>query len=109
VRVAALIRSAHRRGDEVAVSPVVVAETIRGGPADAAVHRLLNAVRITFAGLRLGRLAGELLGASQMSSSADALVMAEAIRGGACVLLTSDPHDMQQLAGGHSSVVVVAV
>lgn len=109
VRVAALLRSAHRRGAEIAVSPVVVAETIRGGRADAAVDRLLSSVRVTFAGLRLGRLAGELLGAARMSSSADALVMAEAIRGGPAMLLTSDPDDMRRLAARNGSVVVVAV
>ncbi|MFN2569471.1 MAG: PIN domain-containing protein [Candidatus Dormibacteria bacterium] len=109
IKVAAMIRSAHQRGDEIAVSPVVVAETIRGGREDASVHRLLNAVRVTFVGLRLGRLAGELLGGSQMSSATDALVMAEAVRSGNAILLTSDPNDMRRLARDRPSVVIVPV
>lgn len=60
-------------------------------------------------GLRLGRLAGELLAAANMSSAADALVMAEAIRGGASILLTGDPDDMRRLAGTRGCVVVVPV
>ena len=107
--VAAAIRIAVQRGDELVVPPVVVAETVRGGHGDAPVHRLLNAVRVTFAGLRIGRMAGWLLGAAGMSNAADAMVMAEAVRGGSCVLLTSDVHDMTRLAAGRSSVTIVGV
>ena len=91
------------------VPPVVVAETIRGGHDDARVNRLLNTVRVSFAGLRVGRTAGRLLGAAGMSNAADALVMAEAVRGGASILLTSDVHDMSRLATGRSSVTIVGV
>lgn len=107
--VAAAIRIAVQRGEEVVVPPVVVAETIRGDRRDAPVHRLLNAVRVTFAGLRAGRVVGELLGAAGMSNAADALVMAESIRGGSCVLLTSDVDDMSRLAAGRPSVTIMAV
>jgi predicted nucleic acid-binding protein len=108
-RVAAALRLAHDRGDEIAVPSVVVAQTIRGGPRDAPIHHLLHAVFVPFSGLRLARRAGELLGTSGTSDAVDALIMAEALRGGPALILTSDPDDMQLLANGHESVRVVAV
>jgi predicted nucleic acid-binding protein len=44
-----------------------------------------------------------------MRDAADALVMAEALRAGPSVLLTSDPSDMIRLAGNRRSVRIVAV
>jgi hypothetical protein len=105
----AAFRIAHEREDEIVIPPIVVAETIRGGPRDAPIHRLLRAVRVPFVGLRLARFAGALLGAAGMRDAADALVMAEALRTGPSVLLTSDPSDMIRLAGNRRSVRVVAV
>jgi len=107
--VAAAFRMAHERGDEIVVPPIVVAQTTRGGPRDAPVHRLLRTVEVPFIGLRLARLAGELLGAAGMRDAADALVMAEALRTGPSILLTSDPSDMTLLAGNRRSVRIVAV
>lgn len=108
-RVAAAFRTALDRGDEIVVPPVVVAQSIRGGPRDAPIHRLLHAVQVPFVGLRLARVAGELLGTAGMSDAADALVMAEALRGGPSVVLTSDPNDMARLAEGKRPVRVISV
>jgi hypothetical protein len=103
------MRVAVSRGDEIVVPPVVVTQAIRGGPRDAPIHRLLNAVHVPFVGLRLARRAGELLGEAGTSDAADGLVMAEALRTGPSILLTSDLEDMARLAGNRASVRVVAV
>ena len=108
-RVAAYFRTAADRGDEVVVPAVVVAQVIRGGPRDSPVHRLLNAVRVSPVDLRLARRAGELLGRAGISDAVDALVMAEAMRSGPSVLLTSDPDDMNLLAPTPESVRIVRV
>jgi hypothetical protein len=108
-RVAAAIRLAHDRGDEIVVPSVVVAQSIRGGPRDAPIHRLLHSVFVPFIGLRLARRAGELLGTSGTSDAADALIMAEALRTLPALILTGDPDDMHRLADGQRSVRVVSI
>jgi hypothetical protein len=60
-------------------------------------------------GLRLARRACELLGASGTSDAVDALITAEALRGGPALILTSDPDDMHRLVIGHESVRIVPV
>lgn len=108
-RVAGHIRIAVDRGDEVVVPAVVVAQAIRGGPRDAPVHRLLNALRVSAVDLRLARRAGELLGHTGLSDAVDALVMAEASRSGPAVLLTSDADDMSVLDQNSGFVRVVRI
>jgi hypothetical protein len=108
-RIAAAIRLAHDRGDEIVVPSVVVAQSIRGGPRDAPIHRLLHSVFVPFIGLRLARRAGELLGASGTSDAADALIMAEALRSLPAVILTGDSDDMHRLADGQRSVHIISV
>jgi hypothetical protein len=44
-----------------------------------------------------------------MDDAADALIMAEALRGAASVLLTSDPDDMRRLLGDRRTVLIVPV
>ena len=108
-RVAAPMRIAADRGDEVVVPAVVVAQTIRGGARDAPVNRLLKAVNVSPVDLHLARSAGELLGKTGLRDALDALVMAEATRGGPAVVLTSDPDDMHALAQYTEFVRVVRV
>jgi hypothetical protein len=93
----------------VVVPVVVVTQVIRGGAKDAPVHRLLHSVHVPFVGLRLARRAGELLGTAGLSDAADALVVAEALRSGPAVLLTSDPGDMRLLLGDNRLVQVVLI
>lgn len=106
---AAAIRVARDHGDEIVVPSVVVAQSIRGGPRDAPIHRLLHAVFVSFIGLRLARRAGELMGASGTSDAVDALIVAEALRGGPTLVLTSDPDDMHRLADGQGLVTIIRV
>jgi predicted nucleic acid-binding protein len=109
VRVAAALRVAHARGDEVIVPPVVVAQVLRGSATDAPIHRFLHVAHVTFVGLRLARIAGALLGRTGLRDAADALIMAEVLRGTPALLLTSDPHDMAQLAAGYPGITILAV
>jgi len=103
------LRTAQLQGSEVIVPAVVVAQTIRGGRRDAAIYRLLHAVRVSFVGVRLARVAGELLVMSGLSDAVDALVMAEALRNPPAVLLTGDPDDMTRLAASRPGVRIVPV
>lgn len=61
-----------------------MAETVRGGPTDAPVNRLLKAVgRVDVADEAIGRTAGQLLGSAVSAATVDAIVVATANRGGA--------------------------
>ena len=87
---------------------VVVAETVRGnGPRDATVNLVLAQTApqhpLTE---RLARAAGQLLGASQSSSTIDALIVAEALDCVPAMIWTSDPNDLRQLLGDHRGVTV---
>jgi predicted nucleic acid-binding protein len=108
-KVRALVAAAREEGGAVVVPPIVVTQTIQGGRTDAAIHRLLRGVWVPFVGKRLAQAAGELLGAAGLGDAADAQVMAEAIRSGPSILLTSDPDDMSRLAADRRDVRVVAI
>ncbi len=87
-------------------APVVVAastltEVIRGGPRDAAIHRVLRRIEISPIDEHAARAAGELLGRVGLSGhthALDALVAVVALdQARPVVLLTSDTHDLQKL------------
>jgi predicted nucleic acid-binding protein len=103
------VAQAARHGASVVVPAVVVAECVRGARKDALIHRLLATARVPFVGKRVALHAGRLLGDAGMSATVDALVAAEAIRGGPCLLLTSDPGDLTSLVGAHPYVRIVSV
>ena len=89
----------------VEVPVAVVAETVRGGPRDAAVNRVLNAVgSVPHASEVHGRSAGALLGAARSAATIDALVVAQAIVGGGGQVLTADRKDLDRLAGDRPEV-----
>ena len=104
-----LIDEALKDKREIVISPVAVAETVRGGARDTRINQLLQSARVPPIGLRLARQAGQLLAESGTAAVADAVVMAEALARGPAVLLTSDPEDMRRLAGRRTTVRVVAV
>jgi predicted nucleic acid-binding protein len=93
----------------VVVPAVVLAECARGGPHDAPIHRLLASAHVAAVGARIAFAAGVLLAETGMSATVDALVAAEALRGGPCVVLTSDPADLEALVGKRPDVQVIAV
>ncbi|CAM3551224.1 type II toxin-antitoxin system VapC family toxin [Kibdelosporangium persicum] len=100
-RVRAYLETARVRGARVVVSAITLAEVLRGGARDAAVHRVLSRIVTVPVTTELGRAAGALLGATGLSGhrcavdsvvAATALVMARPV-----VLLTSDPGDLNRL------------
>jgi predicted nucleic acid-binding protein len=89
----------------VEIPVVVLAETVRGGPRDAPVHRVLKAVgTVPEAREAHGRTAGRLLGAARSASTVDALVVAQAVEAGGAQILTGDRDDLEQLAAPHPEV-----
>jgi predicted nucleic acid-binding protein len=108
VRVRALLTRALELGVDIRIPVAVLAETLRGGPKDAPVHRVRNAVDVFPTDERTGRLAGSLLGAAGGANAVDALVAAEAVTARADVL-TGDAGDLRVLLAMHEGVTVIAV
>jgi predicted nucleic acid-binding protein len=95
---------------EIEIPVVVVAETLRGKPQDAPVHRILKTIgNVPDTRERHGRIAGRLLGTTGSSSTLDALVVAQAIEAGGAHILTGDPDDLELLATTHPEVHVQGV
>lgn len=94
----------------VAIPVGVVAETVRGGPRDAPVNRVLKAVGSVPEAREIhGRIAGRLLGMARSEATIDALVVAHALgTGGACVL-TGDREDLERLAAPHPEIWIQAL
>jgi predicted nucleic acid-binding protein len=89
----------------VEIPAVVVAETVRGGPRDAPVNRILNWVgSIPGAQEAHARAAGSLLGATRSTATVDALVVAHAVVAGGAQILTGDRQDLERLAARHPEV-----
>ena len=108
VRTRAILRLALERGADVRIPVPVLAETLRGGPRDAPVHRLRKAVGILSTPEEVGRLAGSMLGATGGTNVVDAMVAAEAALLRANVL-TSDAADLRPLLAGYPHVQVIPV
>jgi predicted nucleic acid-binding protein len=107
-RARAYLARALEVGALVEIPVVVIAETVRGGPRDAPVHRVLKAVgRIPEAREIHGRIAGRLLGAARSAHTVDALVVAHAVEGGGAHVLTGDPDDLSRLATPHPEVSIL--
>ena len=99
--VRALVQTAHRRYDNVVTAASTLAEVLRGGGADARIHRILQRVTVASIDSDAGRKAGELLGANGLSGhrfAADAMLAVVALaQPRPALLLTSDPDDMARL------------
>ena len=109
----AVLRNWTEEKWEAIVPAPVLAETLRGGPADARVHRILSsrttAVAIVGLSKAARRNAGERLGAAGMApqSTVDALIVASAVAERAAHILTGDPSDIGPLAGTDLKVIVI--
>ncbi len=104
-RARAFLVRALELGVPVEIPVVVVAETVRGGPRDAPVHRVLRAVgSVPEAREVHGRIAGRLLGTARVSTTVDAFVVAQAVEGGGAQILTGDREDLERLAAPHPEV-----
>jgi predicted nucleic acid-binding protein len=99
--VRALVQTAHRRYDNVVTAASTLAEVLRGGGADARLHRILQRVTVASIDKEAGRRAGELLGATGLSGhrcAVDAMLAVVALaQPRPVLLLTSDPDDMARL------------
>ena len=100
--VRALVQTAYRRYDGVVVTAAsTLAEVLRGGAADARLHRILQRVTVSAIDKDTGRRAGELLGAAGLSGhrcTVDALLAVVALaQPRPALLLTSDPDDLARL------------
>ncbi len=95
------LESARSRRARVVVSAITLTEALRGGPRDAAVHRVLSRITVVPVTAEIARRAGELLGATGLSGhrcAIDAVVAATALDlERPVVLLTSDPDDLNRL------------
>src|SRR4051812_14385082 len=94
-RARAMLRRALELGVDVRIPVPVLAETLRGGPRDAPVHRVRNAVDVLDTTEPVARAAGALLGRAGGNNAVDALVAAAAIASGGDVL-TSDVDDLSR-------------
>ena len=100
-RARAHLEIAIARRARVVASAMTLTEVLRGGPRDAAVHRVLSRITVVPVSPGLGRRAGELLGATGLPGNrcaVDAVVAATALeQERPVVLLTSDPDDLSRL------------
>lgn len=103
--VMALLRYYRDAGAFFIIPVPVLAETLRGGRADASVNRILNTMKLVVLDAEAARDAGRRLGATKSKATVDALIVAAALRGGATDVLTSDPDDLSRLADGELHVV----
>ena len=110
-RVRALVAEMRRRELPVATVASVLAEVVRGRPADAAVFAGLRRERVevhpvdTRVGVRAGQLLGRIRAGSEMAI--DAFTVAAGDVAGGAVVATVDPHDLQRLAA-HATRVTIA-
>jgi predicted nucleic acid-binding protein len=99
--VRALVQTAHQRYDDVVTAASTLTEVLRGGAADARMHRILQLVTVASIDEAAGRKAGELLGATGLSGhrrTADAMLAVVALaQPRPALLLTSDPDDLARL------------
>jgi predicted nucleic acid-binding protein len=99
--VRALVLTAYHRYNDVVTAASTLAEVLRGGAADARMHRILQRVTVASIDQATGRKAGELLGATGLSGhrcAVDAMLAVVALaQPRPALLLTSDPDDMARL------------
>lgn len=104
-RARAFLSRALELGVSIEIPVVVLAETVRGGPRDAPLNRILKAIgSVPAAKEAHGRTAGQLLGAARSSLTVDALVVAQAVEAGGAQILTGDREDLERLAAAHPEV-----
>lgn len=108
----ALLKALRGEETRIVIPAPVLAEVLRGGSKDAAVHRILAAYanEVVPTSAHAARLAGELLGAAQAGAemTVGALIGATAATYGATDLLTADARDYGRLMQGRLDVIPLA-
>ena len=112
--VRAALRSAQRLGREVVVPAVILAELYRGPRHNHVVDACLSretGIRVRDPDRALARLVGGVLASVRVGSEhlADAHVVAAAVDLGGGLALTTDPADLERLAGAYQNVRVVGL
>jgi predicted nucleic acid-binding protein len=105
-RARAMLTRALELALDIRIPVAVLAETLRGGPRDAPIHRARNAVDVFPTDEATARLAGALLGRTGGTNTVDALIAAEAVTTAAHVL-TRDVEDIGLLLAEYPSVTVI--
>ena len=107
-RIEAVIRKWIAEGAELIIPAPCLAESVRGTARDAPVHRLVAAVKavLPLTG-PIARAAGALLGETGGKNTIDAMIVATARAYGATDILTSDPVDIERLAGASMNVLSI--
>ena len=112
-KVRALVLAMRRRELPIATVAAVLAEVVRGRPADAAVFSSLRRDRVEVRPIdsRVGVRAGHLLGRAGAGSelAVDAFVVAVADLAGGALIATTDPGDLERLAADVARVRVIDV
>ncbi len=112
-RVRALIAEMRRRERPIGTVAAVLAEVIRGRPADAAFFAGLRRERVEVRPVdtRVGVRAGQLLGAIRSGSelAVDAFLVAVGDLAGGAVVATVDLTDLRRLADYATAVLIVPV
>ncbi|HVS10468.1 MAG TPA: hypothetical protein VMS76_11385 [Planctomycetota bacterium] len=112
-RVRALVAEMRSRDLPIGTVASVLAEVVRGRPADAGVFAGLKRARVevhpvdTRVGVRAGRLLGRVGAGSEMA--VDAFTVAVADLAGGAVVATVDTGDLERLAAHASGVTVVDI
>jgi predicted nucleic acid-binding protein len=107
-RIIAILKDAERRGEDVVVPTIVVAEAWRGGPRSARTSHLLGACIVEPLLEGLARVAGEALARVPGASAPDAVVVASAAQRDD-VVVTSDFDDLDDLRSCFPNVRILRV
>jgi predicted nucleic acid-binding protein len=112
-RVRALIGEMRRRDRPVATVAAVLAEVVRGRPADSSVFAGLRRERVEVrpvdvaVGVRAGRLLGAAAAGSELA--VDAFIVAVADLAGGAIIATTDVDDLTRLAAHAQRVAIAAL
>lgn len=112
-KVRALIREMRARDLPVTTVASVIAEVVRGRPADAGVFAGLRRERVevrpvdTRVGVKAGQLLGKVRAGSEMA--VDAFTVAVADLAGGAIVATTDSRDLKRLASYATRVVIADI
>lgn len=106
------LKAAHLDGRRVVTSAAILAETLRGSPRDAGIHRVLRGVAVEPVSQEIGVKAGALIGVAglEASEAVDAMVAVTALHEpGSVLIVTSDVPHLSALVAAHDRIAVVPV
>ena len=108
----AILERWTRAGVETVLPCPVLAETLRGKPSDAAIHRIVRSRSAAITVLPVleadARNAGARIGKTVRTNvTVDAMIVAVAIANGAREIITGDPTDIAALSGMDLSIIAL--